>query len=81
MNDPRDAQIAALRAQLAEAEAARQAADEHTALSEELQPEPEPEPGPSMYSGYQHPDEAHERILATGHGVGPHPGLGAAISN
>ena len=34
-----------------------------------------------MYCGYQHPDEAHERVLASGHGVGGHAGLGAGASN
>jgi hypothetical protein len=76
------ARIADLKARLAvlEAErAARQAADEHTRLSEELQPEPEP--GAVLYRVSLHPDQAHERILATGHGVGGHAGLGAAVGN
>ncbi len=42
--------------------------------------EPEPERA-VFYSGYTHPDLAHERILASGHGVGGHPGLAAAVSN
>src|SRR5258708_37093020 len=49
------------------------------ALHEELA-ELEPEPS-TMYYGYQHPDEAHELALASGHGVGGHPGLGAGVSN
>jgi hypothetical protein len=72
------AHIADLERRLAALKAER-AADEHTRLSEELQPEPEP--GPSMYGTSLHPDIAHERITDTGHGVGGHAGLGAGVSN
>ena len=65
MPDPSEAQIAALRALIAS-----------------LRPEsPMPEPSPSMYGVSPHPDVAHEQILASGHGVGGHAGLGAAVTN
>jgi len=73
--------IEELRARLAqlEAERARQAADEHARLSQELQPEPGP--GAVMYAELRHPDLAHELLLASGHAAGGHAGLGAAVSN
>jgi hypothetical protein len=70
--EDRAARIEALQARIAELEAAR-AADEELQL--------EPEPGAVLYGTSLHPDLAHERILASGHGAGGHAGLGAAASN
>jgi hypothetical protein len=35
----------------------------------------------TMYAASRHPDQAYERVLASGHGVGGHAGLGAGASN
>jgi hypothetical protein len=73
MEDPRDAQIAALRAQLAALQPAPEPAPE---------PEPEPaapeilagqelaEPGPAMYGVSLGPDDAVAGVLAGGHEAG-----------
>jgi hypothetical protein len=74
--DAKDELIEDLKARLAQLKAER-AADAHTRLSEEIQPEP----GPSFYAVSQHPDVALAGVLASGHAVGEHPGLGAAASN
>jgi len=96
MDDLRDAEIARLEAELVRLRAAPDPATEPeqsaepdrdpdgmpagwAALHEELA-EQEREPA-SMYAASLHPDEAHERVLASGHGVGGHAGLGAAASN
>jgi len=63
------ARIADLKRRIAVLEAARAALRQ------------EPAPGPSMYSVYQHPDEALAGVLASGHGAGGHAGLSAGVSN
>ncbi len=50
------------------------------AKARKAEPEPVPEPAVMAYASLN-PDDAAAAVLASGHGVGGHPGLGAGASN